>query len=464
MTIFIQPILQVVMMCVERHESLIWLCVATAVGGCILPLFLPREKRKRAVDRLSELCGARGDHVYRFGQVTYCTRTDKITRTRAMLNSGMGTRHNHQGTLRLFLPHLKEEKVIQRFHGIDRHKKLSTISVVSQEGQEIQFLPACWDLRKYIEDLGSEDAVILEVSSGAFWWADRIEAKGATCYILDPHRFRIIKDSWKKTDKYDARNMVKALWVHLVTGEFGIPSVYKPSGLTRELGKLFSQHELLNRQIRMLKNNIQAILLENGIVISRKEVLQLISPQEGAELLKELDISEASRTGIEVSQQLLWAVLEKKDRIQREILHTGEPLQHEIKRLITIRGITPLTALAFLADVGDVTRFKSLRKMNAYLGLVPRIKESGGKNRPGHINRESRKLTRTILAQSIHHVSNSSPYLRRVYRDLTDKRGYGRARVALIRRVCGISYEKSQGLSSRKPDLFYFLPKILKLF
>jgi hypothetical protein len=324
MTIFIQPILQVVMICVERHESLIWLCVATAVGGCILPLFLPREKRKRAVDGLSELCGARGDHVYRFGQVTYCTRTDKITRTRAMLNSGMGTRHNHQGTLRLFLPHLKEEKVIQRFHGIDRHKKLSTISVVSQEGQEIQFLPACWDLRKYIEDLGSEDAVILEVSSGAFWWADRIEAKGATCYILDPHRFRIIKDSWKKTDKYDARNMVKALWVHLVTGEFGIPSVYKPSGLTRELGKLFSQHELLNRQIRMLKNNIQAILLENGIVISRKEVLQLISPQEGAELLKELDISEASRTGIEVSQQLLWAVLEKKDRIQAADHHQGD--------------------------------------------------------------------------------------------------------------------------------------------
>jgi len=328
--------------------------------------------------------------------------------------------------------------VIQRFHGIDRHKKFSTISVVNREGQEIQFLSACWDLRKYIEDLGPEDAVILEASSGAFWWADRIEAKGADCYILDPHRFRIIKDSWKKTDKSDARNMVKALWVHLVTGEFGVPSVYKPSGLTRELRKLFSQYELLNRQIRMLKNNIQAILLENGIVISSKEVLHLISPQEGAELLKALDISEASRTGIEVSQQVLWVVLEKKAGLHREILHTGAPLQQEVKRLITIKGITPLTALAFLSDVGDVTRFKSLRKMNAYLGLVPRGKESGGKNRCGHINRESRKLTRTILTQSIHHVSNSSPYLRRFYCDLTEKRGCGRARVALIRKVCSI--------------------------
>jgi transposase len=147
----------------------------------------------------------------------------------------MGTMHNHQGTLGLFLPpNVKEEKVIERFHGIDRHKKFSTISVTNREGQEIQFLSTCWDLRRYNEDLGPEDAVILEASSGAFWWMDRIEAKGAACYILDPHRFRIIK------------------------------------------------------------------------------------------------------------------------------------------------GITSLTALAFLADVGDVTRFKSLRKMNAYLGLVPRVNESAG--------------------------------------------------------------------------------------
>lgn len=143
--------------------------------------------------------------------------------------------------------------MIERFHGMDQHKKFSTISVLNREGEEVQFLSACHDLRRYIEDLGPEDAVILEACSGAFWWADRIEAQGATCYVLDPNKFRIIKDSWKKTDKYEARNMVKAIWVHLVTGEFGIPCVYKPSAITRELRKLFSQYELLNRQIRMRK-------------------------------------------------------------------------------------------------------------------------------------------------------------------------------------------------------------------
>ncbi len=64
-----------------------------------------------------------------------------------------------------------------------------------------------------------------------------------------------------------------------------------------------------------------------------------------------------------------------------------------------------MIALAFLADVADVRRFRTLRKMNAYLGLVPRASNSGGKSRPGHITRESRKLTRTILTQCVHHVA-----------------------------------------------------------
>jgi len=50
------------------------------------------------------------------------------------------------------------------------------------------------------------DAVVLEASTGTFHWADKIEKQGAMCFILDPYKFKIIKDSWNKTDKRDARN------------------------------------------------------------------------------------------------------------------------------------------------------------------------------------------------------------------------------------------------------------------
>ncbi len=45
-----------------------------------------------------------------------------------------------------------------------------------------------------------------------------MESLGAICYVLDPFKFKIIRDSWNKTDKQDARNMAKALWVYKVTG------------------------------------------------------------------------------------------------------------------------------------------------------------------------------------------------------------------------------------------------------
>jgi len=194
------------------------------------------------------------------------------------------------------------------------------------------------------------------------------------------------------------RNMVKALWVHVVTGEFGIPAVYKPEAMIRELRKLFSQYQLLNRQIRVLKNNIQAVCTENGMNLTRETKNKLLSMRWGKETVLELDVSNASVLVVHSCLELLWKVQEEKEKIRKEILVVGEPLKEAMKMLMTIKGVAPIVALAFLTDIGDVKRFKTLRKMNAYLGLVPKAKESGGKTKTGHINRESRKLTRTLLS------------------------------------------------------------------
>ena len=328
--------------------------------------------------------------------------------------------------------------MIERFHGIDRHKKYSTISVLDRSGQEVSFLK-CYDLRGYVAKLGATDAVVLEASGGAFWWADRIEERGAQCHVLTPYRFRIIKDSWNKTDRQDARNMSKALWVYLVTGEFGIPTVYKPAPVIRELRRLFSGYELINRQATSVKNAIQAVLTEEGIVLERLVKRRLFGGSPGSrQILRHLQLSGASATMIELHLQLLAGQLEAKERLTQQILKVSEPLAQQIKLLMSIRGITALTAAAFLADVADVRRFKSQRKMSAYLGMVPRARDSGGMSRPGHINRASRKLARTLLTQSIFQVTRSSLQLRHQYEQLIQRRGVGRARIAMIRHLAGM--------------------------
>jgi len=328
--------------------------------------------------------------------------------------------------------------MIQRFHGLDQHTKHSTICVLNREGQEEAFVSRYPDLRGYIEKLGPDDAVVMEAATGAFFWADMVESTGATCYILHPYKFKIIRDSWNKTDKQDARNMAKALWVYLVTGEFGIPTVYKPSVAIRELRRLFSQYYLLNRQVTLMKNTIQAILGDNGVSLNYRQKTLLSSETEAKEMVAGFNLSPASFLSIQINLQVLWKVEEQKKKLKKEILLAGEPFAAEVRLLITVRGITPLTALAFLADVADIRRFKTLRKINAYLGLVPTVKESGGKSKTGHINRQSRRLSRTLFTQSVMHFADASPYLRLYYSNLISRRGVGRARIALIRKICGM--------------------------
>ncbi len=63
------------------------------------------------------------------------------------------------------------------FHGIDKPKKYSTISVLNYKGKVLDFMQKCYDLKEYIENLSSEDAVIIESSTGAFCCADQLEPK-----------------------------------------------------------------------------------------------------------------------------------------------------------------------------------------------------------------------------------------------------------------------------------------------
>ena len=289
----------------------------------------------------------------------------------------------------------------------------------------MEFL-TCHDLRGYVAKLGASDAVVLEVSCGAFWWADRIEEQAAQCHVLNPYRFRIIKDSWNKTDRQDARNMAKALWVYLVTGEFGIPTVHKPTLVIRELRKLFSGYDLIDRQLRTLKNAIQAALVDEGVVLSSRGKRQLLDGRlDVTTLLEKVEVSAASSPIIYAHLQVLEKLRQTKVELAEKIVVASEPLAEQMRLLMSIRGITALSAAAFLADVGDVRRFKSQRKMSAYLGMVPRARDSGGVSRPGHINR-------------IYQVTRSSLQLQHQYAELIERRGVGRARIAMIRRLAGI--------------------------
>jgi transposase len=332
---------------------------------------------------------------------------------------------------------IEEVFMITRIHGIDRHKYYSTISIVNREGVEERLINRCTDLTGYIDTLGETDAVVLESSNGSFYWADLMEKRGASVFIVDTRKFKIIKESWKKTDKEDARNLAWGLWVHLLSQNHKLPFINKPDYKIRELRRLFAQYQVLNEQIVKLKSIVQASLSDTGVILREDGKKNLFNPKTGKDYPATLKTTAIGRMAIAMNLDMIWTAERNKVAVQKQIILSGEYLQKEVELLISIKGVSPLVALAFLADVGDITRFSSQRKLNSYLGLAPNAKSSGGKSYDGHISKASRHLTRWILTQSVPHIINSSLYMQNYYDGLKIRRGAGRSRVAVMRKTVG---------------------------
>jgi transposase len=113
-------------------------------------------------------------------------------------------------------------------------------------------------------------------------------------------------------------------------------------------------------------------------------------------------------------------------------------------RLATMPGVGPVTAVAFVATLDDVTRFARAGQVAAYLGLVPREHSSGERQRRGALTKAGNTRLRWLLVQAAWGIwrdrhAASGP-LRTWASALAARRGKGIAVVALARRLAGILF------------------------
>ena len=73
--------------------------------------------------------------------------------------------------------------------------------------------------------------------------------------------------------------------------------------------------------------------------------------------------------------------------------------------LRTQPGVGPITALAFVVTIGDVSRFRRGKQVASYLGLIPRERSSGGRQRLGAISKQGNRFLRTLLVEAVHNVT-----------------------------------------------------------
>lgn len=319
---------------------------------------------------------------------------------------------------------------MKRYIGVDLHRTQFTVcvrqagEVVDRRQWRIEQLP------QFVQQLQSEDELAVEAMGTTARFYDAVVGRVARVVVVNPHQFKVISDSVKKTDRRDAEQLALFLEKGL------LPEVRMKAKPQRELQHLVETRDLLVKQRSALKAKINNLLAAQGInlkreALSSRKALQWVLGVEASAVVKlELRIVVEQITHLNAGIQA----------VEKQILQEGEQLPGH-KNLTSIKGIGRLSATVLLTAIGPIQDFADENKLAAYLGLVPKVENSNESERSGRITKRGNKLARTALVQCGLVAQRHSPYLKRFYERIKQRRGGGKAKIALARKLVKIVHD-----------------------
>ena len=323
-----------------------------------------------------------------------------------------------------------EEVVVRsagRDVGLDLHRDFCEVAV-AKDGEvcsagRVDTTPEALEL--FGGSLDPRDRVALEVSGGAWEVARILERYVARVVVVSPADTGI-RQARAKTDRLDARTLARLL----AAGE--LDGVWSPDERCRVMRRRLARREQLVRARSRAKNEIHAVLVRR--LVGRPPVSDLFGVK-GRRWLAGLDLP------VEETETI-GACLRHVEFLDGEIAAVERLISavaldsKEIKRLMTVPGVNVICAATFMAAVGDIRRFADPRSLVGYLGLDPRVYQSGSTPATGgHISKQGSASTRWALVEAAWSAVRQPGPLHAFYERVRARRGHGIAIVASARKL-----------------------------
>lgn len=326
----------------------------------------------------------------------------------------------------------EQEKCSSYFIGMDLHQKTSTFSVKEKEGRviETKTVPTTKEsIEKFLSPYQGS-LLTLEPVSQWYCYADFIEALGLAVKIANPMRVKAIASARIKTDSIDAGVLADLLRADL------LPESYHAPAAVRAWKEEVRLRMSLVRLRVQVKNKIHALLWKQGI----KSPYGLFS-RKGLTWLDQQTFSKEGATALSTYRETL-ALLDRQITQAEDRMIADNKHHEEVKLLITIPGISYLSALTIMAEIGDITRFLSAKKLMGYAGVVPSTYASGGKVRHGKIIKQGSSWLRYVLIEAAHHQLHCTKRkgLADYYNGIKERKGGKAAAVATARKLCAVIF------------------------
>jgi transposase len=334
--------------------------------------------------------------------------------------------------------------------GLDVHRDFCEVALV-EDGEvrsagRIETTPEALEL--FAQSLGPHDYVALEVTGNAWEIARIIEPYVARVIVVSPSDTGI-RQARAKTDRLDARALAKLL------AAGSLDAVWMPDERIRAMRRRLARRAQLVRARTRAKNEIHAVLVRT--LKGRPPASDLFGVK-GRGWLSELELPPAERETVDAALRQV-AFLDQEIAAVEQLIAAEALSWPEVKRLMTVPGVNVIVAATFMAAVGDVRRFSDQRKLTGYLGLDPRVRQSGaGPATHGHISKQGSGSARHALVEASWSTVRQPGPIAGFYQRIKARRGHSIAIVAAARKLACLFW----CLLTREEDYAFAQPSLTK--
>jgi transposase len=318
--------------------------------------------------------------------------------------------------------------------GMDLHRRRSVLVRMSEDGRKlgtarISNSPAA--LRAELARAGKNPRVVLEATYGWYWAADTLAAAGAEVHLAHPLGVKAYGYQRVKTDARDAANLADLLRMGR------LPEAWITPREVRDLRELTRYRQKLVGLRSSCKDQVHAVLAKLGLQVTCSDLFGAW----GRSWMDGLALPQPYAGKVTSLRQLI-------GELNTEITMLSEVIAdllaaHAGYRVIQrLPGIGPVLAAVIIAEIGDVTRFRTAAQLSSWAGLTPKHRESDASITRGRVTKQGSRLLRWAPIEAIRRAPAGFPV-----RDAKDaiiaRRGPGArnvAKVAAARRLLTLVY------------------------
>jgi transposase len=339
--------------------------------------------------------------------------------------------------------------VTRRCIGLDVHREFAQVAIwqdgVVRQAGRIATTPEA--LRIFADSLAPTDEVALEATGNTHAIVKLLARRVARVVVSNPQKTRAIAEARVKTDKVDAQILAQ-----LLAADY-LPGVWIADEDTQARRRQVARRAHLVRQRTRLKNQVQSILHRNLVPCCPAADL---FGRKGRQWLAEQDLPADERQAVSALLRQLDFHGQELQLIDAELARTALGCA-DTKRLMTIPGVDVTVAMSITAAVGPFSRFDSPNKLVRYLGLNPRVKQSGEQPAAhGRIAKQGRAHARGMLVEAAWVAVKTPGPLRAFFERVRARRGMQIAVVATARKLavlCWHMITRGQDYAFARPSL-----------